>query len=151
MAQAFLPNGVTIKYEHTCTFEEMRFGTCNCRAAAIKAHKSLHGAVTESDARLDQENRLPATAEQEQSRFKAQLTQHLAAATCHDRLRFLRTATGWSQGELANELGISRRSVIRYEKGQHSCRWPRIAVLLRLQQLEGVYEQQLLAHFSGGT
>ena len=68
--------------------------------------------------------------------------QHRVTAPCHDRLRL---------GELANQLGISRRSVIPYENNQHKSPWPRLTVLLRLQLLEEQHEQQLLAHFAGAS
>jgi DNA-binding XRE family transcriptional regulator len=152
MSLAFLPNGVTIPYEHTCTMEELRFNTCGCQAAAIKAYKALHGDAKAPDPQIDYGQWSPVPLEQEQGFFRARMLQYQMMAPCRDRLRVLRTATGWSQGELAGELGISRRSVIRYENNQHKSPWPRLAVLLRLQQLEGIYEQQLLAHFSrGGT
>jgi len=63
-------------------------------------------------------------------------------------LTVLRTAVGWTQRELAGQLGISRRSVIRYEKFRHRGSWPRLSVLLRLRQVEAEHEQQLIGHFS---
>jgi DNA-binding XRE family transcriptional regulator len=78
----------------------------------------------------------------------AEFKQHLAAVSCRDRLHILRTAVGRTQGELATQLGISRRSVIRYEKAQHRTPWPRLAVLLRLRQVEADYGQRLIGHFS---
>jgi transcriptional regulator with XRE-family HTH domain len=74
--------------------------------------------------------------------------QYLATAPCHDRLRILRTALGWTQSELASQLGIARRTLIRYEKIQHKTQWPRLAVLLRLRQVEAYHEQQLVGHFA---
>jgi len=72
----------------------------------------------------------------------------LAAVSCCDRLRILRTAVGWTQSELASQLGISRRSVIRYERAQQRSEWPRLSVLLRLRQVEADHEQQLLGHLA---
>ena len=72
----------------------------------------------------------------------------LATAPCHVRLLRLRTAMGWTQRELASQLGISRRSVIRYERAQQRSEWPRLSVLLRLRQVEADHEQQLIGHFS---
>ena len=141
---------VPVLYKHTCAFEERRLGACKCRANAINAYKALHGDAKEPEPELDFGQFAPAPVEQEQWRFRVDVLQRLMTAPCHERLRILRTATGWSQGELAGELGISRRSVIRYENNHHKSPWPRLAVLLRLQQLEGIYEQQLLAHFTRG-
>ena len=59
----------------------------------------------------------------------------------------LRTVMGWTQRELAQELGISRRSVIRYERAQHRSEWPRLSVLLRLRQVEADHEPQLIGYF----
>jgi DNA-binding XRE family transcriptional regulator len=85
---------------------------------------------------------------QEQARLRADFMQHLATAPRHDRLRILRTAVGWTQSELASQLGISRRSVIRYEKAERRSPWPRLFVLLRLRQVEADHERQLVGYFS---
>jgi|SRR5215471_5795391 DNA-binding XRE family transcriptional regulator len=149
MALTFLPDGTLMRYEHesACTPEERRFGTCQCSAAAIKRHEALRVAAQAPDRQLDQAELTQA--KQQPELIRARMLQRQVTATCHDRLRILRIATGWSQGELARQLGISRRSVIRYEKIQHR-HPPRLSVLLRLQQLEADYKQQLLAHFSRG-
>ena len=39
----------------------------------------------------------------------------------HNRLKELRAEHGWSQQDLAAQLGVSRQSVIAIES---ACRWP---------------------------
>jgi DNA-binding XRE family transcriptional regulator len=63
-------------------------------------------------------------------------------------IRLLRTVLGWTQERAAVELGISRRSVIRHEKGQHLRPWMRISLEMRLRQLEAEYAEQLAAHLA---
>jgi len=57
------------------------------------------------------------------------------------RLRELRCALGWTQYEIALAIGVSSRTVIRYEQGQSG---PiRIAPLRALRRLESAYMQEL--------
>lgn len=60
------------------------------------------------------------------------------------RLRHLRRALGWTQREIAWQLGISTRTVIRYEQGgtHHPQWWTLIAVL----DLESAHAQDLDAY-----
>lgn len=50
----------------------------------------------------------------------------------HERLIELRASYGIPQGELAERLGISRPSIVRYEKGE---RLPDIDLLVKLHEL----------------
>jgi DNA-binding XRE family transcriptional regulator len=133
-------------FGHTCTWEERRFGTCRCRPVTTQVNEPSRPPAQESDRRPDQEL---APAEHKHPHLRAEFMQHLTTAPCHDRLRVLRIAMRWTQRKLAQELGISRRSLIRYEKAQHRSPWPRRSVLLRLRQVEAEHEQQLLGHFAG--
>jgi len=65
-----------------------------------------------------------------------------------EHIRLLRKALGWTQDQAAAELGISRRSVIRHEKGQHLRPWMRSSLEMRLRQLEAEYAEQLAAHLA---
>ncbi len=58
-----------------------------------------------------------------------------------ERLLRLRTALGWTQRMAAEQLGISRRSVIRYEQGV--TQRPKVATLLALGKFESVYAKLL--------
>jgi DNA-binding XRE family transcriptional regulator len=66
------------------------------------------------------------------------------------RLHELRRALGWTQGMAAVELGISVRTVIRHEKGQHRTPWVRIPLLLKLRHLERVCAEEILAYLARG-
>jgi len=131
---------------HTCTMEERRFGICHCGTASIQRYEASRGAKHESDQQPHPQ--VPALVDQDQTHFRAAVMQRLMTAPCHDRLRILRTALGWTQRELASQLGISRRSVIRYERAQQRSEWPRLSVLLRLRRVEADSEQQLVGYFS---
>jgi len=58
-----------------------------------------------------------------------------------DRLRHLRRVLGWTQREAALHLGVSARSIIRYEQGRSSPL--QSAPLLALRRLESAHAQQL--------
>jgi len=141
-----LHDAVPLQIEHSCTWEERRFGTCHCRTVTTPADERSRPPAQESDRQRDYWELSPA--EWNHAHLRAEFMQHLATAPCRDRLRILRTAVGWTQSELASQLGISRRSVIRYEKSRHRSPWPRRSVLLRLRQVEAEHEQQLIGHFS---
>src|SRR4029434_2616774 len=64
------------------------------------------------------------------------------------RIRALRRALGWTQQQAATELGISKRTVIRYERGQHRRHGTRSSLLLRLCELESIYKPRLLDYRS---
>jgi DNA-binding XRE family transcriptional regulator len=65
-----------------------------------------------------------------------------AALPFGQRLRELRRALGWRQCDMAAQLGVSARSIIRYEKG---CSSPiQIAPLRALRRLELAYMQDLV-------
>jgi len=133
-------------FGHSCTWEERRFGTCHCRPVTTQADEHSRRSAHKSDHQPDREEL--AAADQNHAHLRAEFKQHLAAVSCCDRLRILRTAVGWTQRELAGQLGISRRSVIRCEKSRRRGSWPRLSVLLRLRQVEAEHEQQLIGHFS---
>jgi DNA-binding XRE family transcriptional regulator len=141
-----LHDTVPASIEHACTWEERRFGTCHCRPVATPVNEHSRRSAHKSDHQPDREEL--AAAEQNHAHRMAEFKHHLATAPCRDRLRILRTAMGWTQHELASQLGISRRSVIRYEKSQHGSPWPRLTVLLRLRQVEEEHEQQLLGQLA---
>ena len=68
--------------------------------------------------------------------LRAELALHLGRMTAGQRIRMLRTVRGWTQERAAVELGVNRRTVIRHERGQHRLPWIRLALELRLRQLE---------------
>jgi putative transcriptional regulator len=49
-----------------------------------------------------------------------------------NRLRELRAAKGWSQGELAHELGVSRQTVNAIETGKYD---PSLTLAFRIARL----------------
>jgi DNA-binding XRE family transcriptional regulator len=60
-----------------------------------------------------------------------------AALPIGQRIRELRRALGWTQRQIARQLGVSARSIIRYEQGRSS---PiRSRPLLALRRLESAY------------
>jgi helix-turn-helix protein len=64
-----------------------------------------------------------------------------AALPFGQRLRELRRALGWTQREIAAQLGVSPRSIIRYEQGQSG---PIQSAFLRaLRRLESDYANEL--------
>jgi Helix-turn-helix domain len=67
-----------------------------------------------------------------------------AALPFGQRIRALRRALRWTQGEIARQLGVSARSIIRYEQGRSSPL--QAGPLLALRRLESAYAQQLDAH-----
>jgi DNA-binding XRE family transcriptional regulator len=67
-----------------------------------------------------------------------------AALPFGQRIRDLRRALGWSQREIAWQLGVSSRSIIRYEHGQSSPL--RSAPLLALRRLESAYALELYGY-----
>ena len=64
------------------------------------------------------------------------------------RLRELRRALGWTQRMAAIELGITVRTVIRHENGQHRTPWVRLPLLLKLRDLERVCAEAILAYLA---
>jgi DNA-binding XRE family transcriptional regulator len=66
------------------------------------------------------------------------------------RLRELRRALGWTQRMVAIELGITVRTVIRYENSQHRTPWVRLSLLLKLRDLERVCAEEILAYLARG-
>jgi DNA-binding XRE family transcriptional regulator len=70
-----------------------------------------------------------------------------AALPFGQRIRELRQALGWTQREVATQLGVSPRTVIRYELGQSG---PiQSAPLMALRRLESAHAQEL--HAQVGT
>jgi DNA-binding XRE family transcriptional regulator len=139
-----LYDAVPLRIEHSCTWEERRFGTCKCgqtpHAASPPEKLSL-------SARLHQ-----LTADYE--RTQALRTQHPALPqrpvllSAGPRIRALRRALGWTQQRAAVELRISKRTVIRYERGRHRGHGTRSSLLLRLCELESIYKPRLLDYRS---
>ncbi|CAN7544076.1 helix-turn-helix domain-containing protein [Rossellomorea sp. LjRoot5] len=58
-----------------------------------------------------------------------------------EKLKRERTNKGWSQGELAEQLFVSRQSVSKWENGQN---YPSIEIIIRLSDLFGVTIDELL-------
>jgi DNA-binding XRE family transcriptional regulator len=67
-----------------------------------------------------------------------------AALPFGQRIHDLRRVLGWSQREVAVQLGVSSRSIIRYEHGQSSPL--RSAPLLALRRLESAYSLELYGY-----
>jgi DNA-binding XRE family transcriptional regulator len=65
------------------------------------------------------------------------------------RLRNLRLALGWTQSTIAARLSVSRRTVIRHERGHHRTPYVRLPLLLRVRELESVHAQELKALLVG--
>jgi DNA-binding XRE family transcriptional regulator len=63
-----------------------------------------------------------------------------------ERVRDLRRVLGWTQRDAALYLGVSARSIIRYEQGRSSPL--QSATLLALRRLESAHAQQLDAYNS---
>jgi len=62
------------------------------------------------------------------------------------RLREVRRALGWTQPMAAMMLGISTRTVIRHERGQHRRLWVERSMLLKLRELEAKWACTLVEH-----
>jgi putative transcriptional regulator len=61
-----------------------------------------------------------------------------------NRLRELRTARGWSQGDLAHHLGVSRQTVNAIETGKYDPSLPlafRIAKLFK-RPIEAIFQDE---------
>ncbi len=63
-----------------------------------------------------------------------------------ERLRELRRALGWTQSMAALMLGISTRTVIRHERGQHRRKCVVGTTLLKLRELEASWACLLVEH-----
>ena len=79
---------------------------------------------------------------------QAELRRRLWGMSSGEHIYALRKALGWTQKQAAAELGISRRSVIRHEQGQHLRPRMRNSLEIRLRQLESDYAEQLAAHLA---
>jgi len=77
-------------------------------------------------------------------RLPAELQRQLHAMHFGDRLRGLRRALSWTQSRIAEEMGISVRTVIRHERGSN--RRPHMRILLRLNDLESRHAAELLTY-----
>ncbi|MFD1019531.1 helix-turn-helix domain-containing protein [Thalassobacillus hwangdonensis] len=58
-----------------------------------------------------------------------------------EKLKKERTNIGWSQGELAEKIFVSRQSVSKWENGQN---YPSIEIIIKLSDLFGVTIDELL-------
>jgi DNA-binding XRE family transcriptional regulator len=128
--------------KHTCTREELRFGTCKCGQAAPAPSPPEKLSLS---ARLHQ---LRAEYERTQAlRNQQPALPRPVLLSAGPRILALRQALGWTQQQAAVELGISKRTVIRYERGfrRHGTRQ---SLSQRLCELESIYAQRLLAHRS---
>ena len=79
-------------------------------------------------------------------RFKAELLAMLASRPSGLRIRYLRNALGWNQRTAAMQLGISRRTLIRHEQGHNRTSSTRLALMLRLLELELTHANEILAY-----
>jgi transcriptional regulator with XRE-family HTH domain len=79
--------------------------------------------------------------------LRAELNVHLERMSAGDRIRLLRRVRGWTQQRAATELGVNRRTVIRYERGQHRLPWMRLAMEHRLRELESISAELLVSAF----
>jgi DNA-binding XRE family transcriptional regulator len=86
--------------------------------------------------------------EQESARLKEEMCGRLNSLTPGQRIRHLRLVMGWSQRRAAAEMGIGRRTLIRHEQGQYGSRWTRVAMFMRLRELESEHVQQLVAYWA---
>jgi DNA-binding XRE family transcriptional regulator len=133
---------VFVPVKHTCSREEMRFGTCNCWKAANQANENrpFQGGF-----------RMPGGLgwnEQESTRLKEELHRRLNSFTPGQRIRHLRHVMRWSQRRAAVEMGVSRRTLVRHEQGQYGSRWTRVAMWMRLQQLESQHADRFVAYWA---
>lgn len=66
---------------------------------------------------------------------KAQIINLKSETTVENRLKFYRDAKGWSQGELARRLGVSRQTINAVETDKYD---PSLPLALRMARLFGV-------------
>jgi DNA-binding XRE family transcriptional regulator len=136
-------------YKHTCTPEELRFGTCKCGQAAPAAAPTEKLSLSARLHQLRAEyERTQALRNQQPAQPIPALPQRPVLLSAGPRIRALRRALGWTQQQAAVELRISKRTVIRYERGQHRRHETRQSLSQRLCELESIYAQRLLAHRS---
>lgn len=135
--------------KHTCTPEELRFGTCKCgqAAQAVSQPEKLSLSVRLHQLRAEYE-RTQALRNQQPAQSIPALPQRPVLLFAGPRILALRRALGWTQQQAAFELGISKRTVIRYERGQHRRHESRQSLSQRLCELESIYAQRLFAHRS---
>ena len=134
---------------HTCTPEELRFGTCKCgQAAPAAAPPEKLSLRAQLHQRMAEYERTQALRNQQSARSIPELPQRPILLSAGPRIRALRRALGWTQQQAAMELGVSRRTVIRHERGQHRRSETRQSLSQRLSELESIYTQRLLAHRS---
>ena len=79
--------------------------------------------------------------------FRADFWTRLESMSAGPRIRLLRQVLGWTQQRVADELGVSLRTVKRHERGQHRP-WANSEWLWRLSKLERDHESQLLTYLS---
>jgi transcriptional regulator with XRE-family HTH domain len=131
-------------YKHTCTPEELRFGTCKCGQAAPAVSPPEKSSLSARLHQLRAEyERTEALRNQQPAQSIPALPQRPVLLSAGPRIRALRRALGWTQQQAAVELGISKRTVIRYERGQHRRHETRQSLSQRLCELESVHEPRL--------
>jgi DNA-binding XRE family transcriptional regulator len=130
--------------KHTCTREELRFGTCKCgqtpHAASPPEKLSLSARLHQLRAEYE---RTQALRNQQPAQSIPALPGRPVVLSAGPRIRALRRALRWTQQQAATELRISKRTVIRYERGQHRGHGTRSSLLLRLRELESIHEPRL--------
>ena len=76
------------------------------------------------------------------------LNRILQAMPPGQRIRNLREILGWTQRRIAEQLGISVRTVIRHEQGHHRTASLRFSILRRLRQLEFEHADEIIRYLS---
>ena len=135
-------------YEHTCTFEDRRFGTCHCWRDSIRSVDGSSGATEHLRQPARDSSWVQDLRDEQAAQFKVALKRHLESMPSGQRIRLLRTVCGWTQRQAAIQLGISRRTLIRHEQCWHRRSWISVSLLMRLRQVESDHVEQLLAHVS---
>ncbi|MCC4589257.1 helix-turn-helix transcriptional regulator [Xanthomonas melonis] len=64
----------------------------------------------------------------------------------NSRVRVLREANGWSQGELAEQLGVSRQTINALETGKYD---PSLPLAFRIARLFGEPIEQVFLYEEG--
>jgi DNA-binding XRE family transcriptional regulator len=88
--------------------------------------------------------------DEQAAQFNSKLLRRLDSVPSGQRIRNLRVVLKWTQGTAALQLGISVRTLIRYEQGYHRTFWPRVPLLRRLRELESEHAQELIAYLTRG-
>ena len=134
---------------HTCTFQELRFGTCTCHRRAMTQPVVVASTSSGFPKQTgDDRGWVADLRDQREVQLKVELKPGLDRLPSGERIRLLRKVLEWSQERAARELGISRRTLIRHEQGKHRHPWMRLSLLVRLRQVESDHEEQLVSYLA---